>query len=168
VLGQGGADTVLTSDGTDIAWAAAGGAADETVRVFHTAVQAIANATNVILAFDSEFFDTNAIHDNSTNNSRLTCKTAGVYFVQAAIEYVSNSTGLRFLNLLVNGADMFTADVTDTATGTAHSMSIAGIIKLGVDDYIEVRVRQTSGGSLNLAADLLMTPTFGMAQVAVG
>jgi hypothetical protein len=46
-------------------------------RAKRTTTQAVATSTWTLVSFDGEDFDTDTIHDNVTNNDRLTCKTAG-------------------------------------------------------------------------------------------
>jgi hypothetical protein len=43
----------------------------------------------------SERLDNDLIHDNAKNNSRLTCKSPGVYQVTAAGAFANSATGIR-------------------------------------------------------------------------
>src|SRR6266576_1935140 len=56
------------------------------VRVFHNAAQSLTTGVATALAFNSERFDqagnvADTQHDTVTNNSRLTCRYAGVYLI---------------------------------------------------------------------------------------
>src|SRR5262245_1380457 len=60
------------------------------VHVTHNANQSINTATDTVLAFNTERFDqcantADTMHDTVTNNSRLTCRYAGVYQITAHI-----------------------------------------------------------------------------------
>lgn len=137
-------------------------------RVYHSAAQAIVTATPTALAFDSERFDTNAIHDTSTNNSRLTCKTAGVYVISASVQFAANATGLRAVNIVVNGsvyiAPMRFMAVTDA--GNASLVTNTTIYQLAVNDYVQVLVQQNSGANLNVLANGNFSPEFSMVRIA--
>ena len=135
---------------------AANPTADISCRVKRTAVQVIADSTVTVLNFTAEDFDTDSMHDNSTNNNRLTCKTAGKYIGMANIQWENDNTGSRALwirdegaNIIGNsryGANSVAADNTDMSCTT-------GVLNLSVDDWIEVAVHQTSGGNLNISGN---------------
>src|SRR5262245_42130802 len=81
------------------------------VRVFHNANQSIATSTITALAFNSERFDqagnaADTMHDTVTNNSRLTCRYAGIYAIYASIEWAGNAAGQRNLQFRVNGTTL--------------------------------------------------------------
>src|SRR4029077_20051578 len=79
-------------------------------RVFHSANQSITTATETTLAFDSERFDTDTIHDTVTNNSRLTCKHAGVYVIGAHVQFDSGAAGgARYVSIMLNGTTTYIA-----------------------------------------------------------
>jgi hypothetical protein len=63
--------------------------------VYHNADQTITNATLTAINFNSERFDTDAFHDNSTNNTRLTIPSGkgGKYVAGASIRV---DTGSRY------------------------------------------------------------------------
>src|SRR4051812_49348432 len=62
-------------------------------RARKTTAQSLNTATLTTVLFDAERFDTDAIHDNVTNTSRLTCQTAGIYVITADLSFASNATG---------------------------------------------------------------------------
>ena len=136
-------------------------------RARRTTDQAIADVTTTIMAFDAELFDTDTIHDNVTNNSRLTCRTAGVYIISATVQWEVDAVGLRGIYILHNGAtviaDNQTLAVTDAATST--NQTISAIYSLAVNDYVELQVRQASGGSLDVQTAGNYSPEFMMAWV---
>lgn len=125
-------------------------------RVYHNANQSIANNTVTALAFNSERYDTNVIHDNTTNNSRLTCKTAGVYHITLSASFDANATGVRAFYIRLNGtvanyiALAHLQAVTVASTSTA--VTISATYGLAVNDYVEAVVFQSCGGALNILA----------------
>lgn len=58
-------------------------------RVYNNANISIPNATYTALQFNSEDFDTDNMHDNTTNNTRLTCKTAGIYLITGSVSFMA-------------------------------------------------------------------------------
>lgn len=131
-------------------------------RVYHNANQSIANNTLTALNFNSERFDTDVIHDTSTNNNRLTCKTAGTYLIILNALFDVHATGWRLFSIRLNGsttiADTRAQAITVGSIGTAGEVST--VYSLAVNDYVEAMVLQTSGGSLNILASGNFTPEF--------
>jgi hypothetical protein len=123
-------------------------------RVYHSANQSIPDNTWTTLAFNSERWDTDTIHDPSTNNSRLTCKTAGVYLFIATARFDQNSVGGRGAAICINGSWPYTLPgYHTTAPHTSADATIVqavGIYPMSVNDYAEMRVWQASGGALSV------------------
>jgi hypothetical protein len=130
--------------------------------VTHNATQSISSGSAAILAFNTEVEDSDTIHDTVTNNSRLTCKTAGFYTVTAYVQWAANATGQRFISLFVTGSTQPVADRRGAVGGGAITEQIVTAhLVLAVNDYVEVRVFQDSGGSLNVSAN----PRFSMVRI---
>lgn len=134
-------------------------------RVFHNAVQSIPNNTVTALTFNSERADTDTIHDTATNNSRLTCKTAGVYQISAHVGYASNTTGYRVLQLTVNGTTTIASEVVTPVTGVPTRLTVTSLYALAVNDYVEAQAFQTSGGALNTEQVANYSPEFMMVRL---
>ena len=117
-------------------------------KVKHSAAQSIPDATATIPAFDTEEYDTDTIHDVTTNNSRLTCKTAGKYLCILTSAWASNTTGRRTGDFRVNGTDIISGHSIAPAPTYPINVS-ATIVDLAVNDYVEARVAQNSGAALN-------------------
>ena len=64
-------------------------------RVYNNADLTIPTASWTNLTFNSEDFDTDTIHDTSTNTDRLICKTAGVYLAVFNARFDANAAGER-------------------------------------------------------------------------
>jgi hypothetical protein len=124
-------------------------------RVFHSLDQSILTSTPTILAFDSERWDNAGLHDIVTNNSRLTVPDgeAGLWDIEVAIAFASNSTGNRIVEIIHNGATVI-ASARNPATGGGlfSSYTISTQYELAVSDYVEVQVFQDSGVSINIVA----------------
>jgi hypothetical protein len=131
-------------------------------RVYNNADISINNDTATALTFNSELYDTDTIHDTSTNTGRLTCKTAGIYTIFANVAFNTNSTGYRSTLIKHNGSTTIALMVTSPASGayTIHNLSCQ--YNMAVNDYVEVVVQQTSTGALLVKRGASYSPEFGM------
>ena len=134
---------------TEITQAGGGGGSDISARVWDSALLSVANATWTTVTFNTEDYDTDTIHDTSTNSERLTATTAGKYIVVAFMMFDGNATGRRAVRIRLNGTAKITQELpfngTDSATGF-----IVLHFNLAATDYLDFQVYQTSGGALNL------------------
>ena len=121
-------------------------------RAYHNANQSLTHATLTALAMNSEREDTDLMHDNVTNNTRITFKTAGRYVVTAQILWASNATGERALHLRLNGAVFIGGHSQTPVNGSSTAMSVTTQYKFAANDYIELMAFQASGGALNVLA----------------
>lgn len=133
-------------------------------RVTNNAAIAIVTSTVTTPTFNTERWDTNETHDTTTNPSRLTCQTAGLYLIIANIEFDANATGHRMIRLRLNATTNIARTETPAVAtaATTTNIIVSTIYNLAVSDFIEVQVFQTSGGNLNIntttySPDLMMT-----------
>ena len=167
-LAVGANGTVLTADSaeaTGLKWATPAAASSFVgVKCFKSAAQSIPNATWTTLTFDSESFDTNAFHDNSTNNSRITIPSgkAGKYSVQWQTVW-AGGTGSRNTRLLLNGNNAAYGVWMNALTGgDPTSTNNNALLTLSVGDYLELLIGQGSGGALDAAASEAVGCTFSV------
>jgi hypothetical protein len=143
--------------------------ADISVHVRNSANQSIANSSMTALLFDTESggantYDTDTMHDTSSNTGRLVATTAGKYIITGHVRWASNNTGRRIIEIRLNGAEI--AQIEDSASTTgAHEQGITTALDLDADDYVELKVLQTSGGALNSEANGSHIPDFMMNKV---
>lgn len=134
-------------------------------RVYHSVAQSIATATVTALAFDSERFDNDSIHDVTTNNSRLTCKTAGKYLISGSVTFASNATGFREVYIRINGGVSIALVNSPAISGASTRLHVSTLYALSVGDYVELLVYQDSGGALDVPSAPNYTPEFMMIRV---
>lgn len=134
-------------------------------RVFHSTTQSIAHDTPTVLTFNSERFDNNAIHDTGVNPSRLTCQVAGVYQIVANVVWAPSNVGYRQSQLLHGGATVIDTRTHDPSGGggIGTEQGLSTLYKLGVGEYVEVRVRHAGVNPLNVNS-----VEFAMAWVSAG
>jgi hypothetical protein len=163
---SGDNNEVLLGDGT---WGASSMAVAEGCRVYNNANISTANASGQAVTLNSEHYDDNNIHSTSSNQSRLTCQTAGKYHIFANIRWASNATGYRNVYLQVtSGGNTFyiAADCVAAVNGHETDQCLSTIWDLAAGDYVELWVLQTSGGNLNIVGGTNgLSPEFGMQRV---
>jgi hypothetical protein len=170
-LAVGTNNQVLTADSstaTGLKWATPASSTPTAAGclVVNTASQSIANATDTILTFNDEYFDTNAFHNNSTANSRLTIPTGygGGYLVYGKVTWASNSTGTRYFYPKINGGATTAGKGAWVSGSTGQNTMVFSFYQTFVaGDYIEMVVYQNSGGALG--TDATYWSNFGLAYL---
>lgn len=104
-------------------------------------------AVAAVVPFNSESWDTDNMHDNSTNNSRLTATTAGKYQINGAIVWSTAAVVLdAYLALCKNGVANVVAQVDTPAPAADNpAQTISMEVSLAAGDYVELFVAQNSG-----------------------
>ena len=123
-----------------------------------TNLQTIARNTTTAAIFDgADRYDTDAMHNPSSNNTRITIKTAGVYLIigQWVWATIPNLGGLQsFLRLNGSTSPIAHANLADLG-GQGWQVSVTR--DFAVNDYIELwGAHNNSPGALNTA------PTAGL------
>ena len=161
---------VLTADSaetTGLKWAAPAAAGSFAgVRVKKSANQSIPNATETVLTFDTETFDTDAYHDNSTNSGRLTVPVgkAGYYSIYFAIQWDVNATGDREVSLYINGTATGLCGSNQAGDATIYTfLTGTTTYYLAEGDYVQLTGYQDRGGALNATNSPRVS--FGMDKV---
>ena len=129
--------------------------------VTRTAAQSIPANIETLINFTSENYDTDGMHDNSTNNTRITVKSAGIYILTIRGKWGNDSTGNRYTNIKKNGTSL--ADRWDNAALTSEFM-YSILVDADVDDYFETSIYQTTSGALDLDYNKL---NFAMQRISV-
>jgi hypothetical protein len=167
-LAVGANGTVLTADSaeaTGLKWAAPASASSFVgCSLYKSADQAIANATLATVSFDLEQFDTDAFHDNSTNNSRITIPSGkgGKYLLNASLIWGGSGGSFRLLQLFKNGAAIKEQYVPAVSYGMMNNMTL--IVSAVATDYFELKVYQDSGGSRDVLKGAYFDETLFQAQ----
>lgn len=143
-------------------------------RVYHNAAQTLVNNTPLTVAFNSERYDTNTMHDTSTNNSRITFNTAGLYVVTFnCVMDADNDLNWAYSQIVKNAALTPIAQATlgaMTDAGLSPSLHVSTIYKFAAADYIQVTVAQknTSANSKNLGSLADYSPEFAATWIGLG
>lgn len=112
----------------------------------------MSNDTPTVLTFNvQEQISTSALHSTTTNPSRVTPPSSGVYMMTGFCRWKTNSTaGQRELVVLLNsttvlGRHIFAAG----AAGTPYN-TVSALYKLETTDFVELRANQDSGSTLSI------------------
>lgn len=122
-------------------------------KVSRLVAQTLTSGSMTTINWTEEFLDTNAMHDNATNNSRITIKKAGTYLVGCLVAFAASTAGRRFCTLIKNGAAIET-EISDNRAATSAGEGKASIVTvladMAVNDYLEVQALQDSTADLNV------------------
>jgi hypothetical protein len=162
---------VLTVDTTvdgKIKWATpAAGSTFVGVQVTKTANTSVGSGANVQIPWDSEAFDTNAFHDNSTNNARLTVPSGqgGYYTVYFAMQWASSATvARRIVAIYKNGNSSTGTFINNFETSSINfpSCAMSFTINLAAADWLEIDAYQGTAGALDFRSS---NAIFGMEKI---
>ena len=141
-------------------------ARDYSVMCYKSVNQSIPNATGTILTFDCESWDTDAQHDNSSNNSRLTCQKAGRYLVTCHVYMPSAGAGNRDIRFYANGGIRHCSTRQYYATAGTFKLTATELIDLAVNDYVEVNFYHDIGSAKDVyGAGSAAHTRFGMTRI---
>jgi hypothetical protein len=153
-LAIGSTGNVLTVSGGVPVWAAPAAATPSFVGCLltKTADQSISNATVTKITFDSEVFDTDGFHDNSTNNTRITIPSGkgGKYQFNYQQRWSSNNNGVRWAGIYINNVEGATLTRSPFAPSASLIYNGSVVLNLVATDYVELFAYQDCGTSINI------------------
>ncbi len=134
-------------------------------RVRHSVAQNIPDSVLTVLAFDTELYDTDSIHDPA-NNSRLTCQTAGKYAINSCVQFTTNLSGHRWVYIRLNGVTCIASVQRSPEPGFGiAAMTVSTVWDLMAGDYLEIVAYQTGGGGIDAIASYGQMPNFSMQRI---
>lgn len=138
-------------------------------RIFHNASQSPASGVLTALAFNSERYDTAAMHDTLTNNSRITMPTVGVYLITSTYVWANNAVGFRATEIVLNGATTIAISAPGGVPDAGPvRMALCTTYKFAANDYVELKVFQSSGGPLAVDSSGNFSPEFSATWIGRG
>jgi hypothetical protein len=154
-LAVGSASDVLsvTGDGLDVEWAAAGGGGfSEFMLAYNESAISCANTTMTPILCDAEKLDSDTMHDNASNQSRITFTTAGTYYIYMnALTSTANADWALYL-LDGDGPVWLYREIRHVTNSKAQNMRVSAILTRSAASYISMQVWQNSGGAADIAA----------------
>jgi hypothetical protein len=123
---------------------------------YNNAVLSVADVTATALALNSEDYDTAAMHDTVTTNSRVTVPTGGdgLYLIVGFTTFAADVDGVRQLAIRKNGVTSLrsTASPVNSGAATVVAMSVQVIVALVATDYVELVATHSAGNALNVGS----------------
>lgn len=120
------------------------------VKAYLTASLNIGSATESLVTWTNESYDTTAMHSTSVNPSRVTIGTTGIYAVKVKIGWTNSSGGnVRVISLFKNGTrvDYFRGGIfANEVSGSQATQDYS----LTAGDYLEVKAYQNSGAPMDV------------------
>lgn len=118
--------------------------------------QTIAKTTETaITTFTAEQYDSNTMHDTSSNPSRFYCRTAGLYDMKGQVTWDPSSAGLRETYIRLNGATRLA--VNSMAALNQQYVPVHRAYRLSTSDYVELTCWHSESTSLGIVAGALYT-----------
>ncbi|MBA7532642.1 hypothetical protein ES705_24868 [subsurface metagenome] len=108
-------------------------------RARRDAILVVGTGVATTVQLNIEDYDTNGIHSTTVNPERLTCRTAGKYLINAAIEFVPNATGFRILYVYTNATDIAIVSELSPSNAEYASLNCSTLFDLAVNDYVFMR-----------------------------
>lgn len=139
-------------------------------RVYHDTTQSMADNAYTVVTFNQEDFDNDTMHSTSTNPTRITFTTAGVYIVNFHADLAAGNDYLRAAaEVLLNGATVIgLGPLVDKASSASNGPrpSVTTIYQFDAADYVEFRVFQDN--SANAARTLAANASAQAARLGTG
>lgn len=122
-------------------------------RIKRATDQSINDSSWTAIQFDVEDYDSNAFHDNSTNNTRITIPAgkAGYYSLKGRVQWDVNGSGNRYISFRKGGSTYLETVAGYAWLATSYFQQFFTIdVQLAEGEYIELCVYQDSSGALNV------------------
>ena len=164
-LAKGTDGQVLTLASGVPSWGSAsgGGVGDHSCSLTLSTSFALSSSSTTTITWDTEQWDTDSFHDNSTNPSRITIPSDGKYLVNIQLN-VSVASLDCDMKLYKNGS-AFLQYNWQTATN-GKEMTFSRVLNLSQNDYLEIKLYIGSASSPYLTANSEFFPFFQVIKLA--
>jgi hypothetical protein len=126
-----------------------------------------ASGTTYQMTYDTETIDRDGNHSTSVNTDRWTCQTAGYYmFTHSTLPFAAQTTAAGTRDCWwqftpFGGSSANTGYYNSVVAVNAQAMYLTpptAVLYCAVGDYVQLNVRQSSGGSLNITSTTTTRP----------
>lgn len=118
-----------------------------------------------LLTFDSEFFDTDNIHELGDGGWKVTCRTPGYYLAIFGGLWESSPVGDRRHRIEGSVGYLCESRIPACTTGTTAFVLVSPLFRWELDEILYCRVYQNSGGDLNLQRSGKHSPVLSVHRV---
>lgn len=115
------------------------------VKLERTTGQVVYDASTATMVWDSEAWDTDAMHDNATNQDRITINTPGIYLVIGAVRYTAGISDDSSLTINLNGSLVVRDEGGPANTAGGRTASL--MLNLSAADYLTMQVYQNNSAN---------------------
>lgn len=95
-----------------------------------------------------------------TATSVFTIPTSGIYMFGANVAFADNANGTRHIEIIKNDTTVITSSESNSNAGSTHFVTTASSAPLFGTETLKLRVRQTSGGNLDIVVNGEQSPVF--------
>lgn len=95
-----------------------------------------------------------------TAPSTFTVPTSGIYAIGANVSFLDNANGTRYIEIIKNDLTVIASTESNSNAGSDHFVALSSSAKLFGTETLKLRVRQVSGGSLNIVVTGEQSPVF--------
>lgn len=120
--------------------------------VFATAYRSITSGGSYPIAMSNYRYDTDGMHSNTTNNSRITIQTRGLYAIGGLIVYQSGAGGYRKLQFVYNGTTTDEVQVIRGGAGFESTLWGTVLYPFEAGEYIVMHASHDFGSNLDVIA----------------
>lgn len=92
--------------------------------------------------------------------STFTVPTSGIYIFGANVSFLDNANGTRYIEIVKNDTMVLASMEGNSNAGSDHFVAVSSSAKLFGSETLKLRVRQVSGGSLNIVVAAEQSPVF--------
>jgi hypothetical protein len=116
---------------------------------YKTGNQTVAQDTQVLIAFETEIFDTNNTFTNTAGNYKFTPGVSGKYVIYASLYFETPAAG-NFHRIYVykNGSSI--AELSQSNNGYGEGMNMSTIVESDTNDYFQIYTRHNKGSALTV------------------
>jgi hypothetical protein len=116
----------------------------------------VAYTSSTAIPWDAEDYDTDAMHDNATNNTRITFQTAGIYRVTASVLWSFGAPNISIVDLSIygNGVTVIGQNYTQGISASTNlAQQVTAVVDSATYSYVTVQIGLIGGSSYNITAD---------------
>lgn len=118
------------------------------IRAWRSNAHNVANNTWEEMSFDREDYDTDGVW--AATSTQFLPSVPGYYLVTGSVAWTADGTGHRWIGVRKNDDEIFSIASTPGDAASVTHVETTHIVYLnGTTDYVELIIRQTSGGALD-------------------